>query len=157
MTGRIDTTGHATNNDQALRGEIAGQALGHPRTVGSRMTSSHHGNAGFGQQLGVTAHIKDSGRIIDFFQAGWIGSICDRDDGDTGVGSTRHFLASQFHRLSCRDGLGRNRLDAGALQFSQRGAEYGFRRSEMFGNLSGSRRAEPGRKRYGEPFQGMGS
>ena len=70
MAGGVDAARHAAENNQSLRGEIAGQALSHPGAVGRRMARADHGDAGAGQNVGIAANIKDQRRIVDFLEPG---------------------------------------------------------------------------------------
>jgi hypothetical protein len=82
MAGGVDAARHPTNNDQSLRGKIAGQALGHAGTIGRGMARSHHGDAGLGQHFGIAANSKDQRRIADFLQARRVRWVVHRDHGD---------------------------------------------------------------------------
>ncbi len=143
MAGGVNPARHATNHGQSLRSEVASQPLRHARTVGHGMARSHHGDAGLGQHLGVAADAKDERRIVDFLGAADMRRHPAKP-GDGGGGGARNFFSRQFRGLSRSQGLGRNGLDACALEFGQRSAEDGFRGAEMFDQFASLRWSQAG-------------
>ena len=153
MAGGIDAARHATNNDQPLRGEVARQTLGHAGAIGRGVARPNHGDAGLGQHVGIAADAEDQRRIVDFLETRWIRRIFHREQGDVRRGGLGDLFPRQFRRLACRQRLGRNGLNAGALEFGQGSAEDGLWRAEMLNQFARLRRAEAGGQRDGQPLQ----
>jgi hypothetical protein len=153
VAGRVDAARHATNNDQSLGGKIAGKALSHARAIRRGMTRADHGDPGLGQHVGIAADIQDEGRIIDFFQARRVRGIVHRDDGHAGSGGLGDLFAGEFGRLARGQRLSGDGLNAGGLEFGERGAEDSFGASEVLDQLSGLGGSETLGQRNGQPFQ----
>jgi len=86
------------------------------------MARPDHGDAGLGQQLGVTAHIENDGRIVDLFQAPRVKLVVDGNDCHAGGCRTRDFFLGKLRRFSRGQRLCRDGLNVRAFQFGKRGA-----------------------------------
>ena len=155
MAGGVDAARHTANNDESLRGEIAGQPLGHARSIRRGMARPDHRDAGLGQQFRIAAHTKDQRRIVNFFQPRRIARVFLRNHCHFGGGSTRNLFASQFRGLAGSQRLRGDRLNAGGLEFRQRGAKDGLDAAQVFDELPGLGRAEAGSQGNGKPFQNV--
>ena len=126
MAGGIDAARHAADNDQSLRGQIAGQPLGHARAVGRGMARSDHGDAGLGQHFGIAANIKDQRRVVDFFQPRRIGRVVQREHGHVRRRRRARSLRARVRPIFPWQATVRKRLESRCLEFGQRCAEDGF-------------------------------
>jgi len=80
-----DSARHSADDGEPLRSQIRTQSLGHPGTIGSRVASTDHSDAGLVQDLGISAYIKNDRWIIDLFQLARIERIVHRQHGDTRI------------------------------------------------------------------------
>jgi hypothetical protein len=64
------------------------------------MTRPDHRDSRLGEHFGITSHVKDERRIVDFFQPWGIRQIVKRKHPDFRSGATRNLFARQFRRLA---------------------------------------------------------
>ena len=87
------------------------------------MASAHHRDSGLSDRVHISPYIKDERRIVDLFELRRIGGIVQADDSNSGCCDASHFVMCQFHRLAGAERLRRDGLNAGGLEFGQRGLE----------------------------------
>ena len=95
------------------------------------MARAHDRDSGLGDRLHISAYIKDERRIVDLLQLRRIGGIVQADDGNSGCRDASHFVMRQFHGLTGAERLRRDGLNAGGLEFGQRGLENVLHAAEM--------------------------
>jgi hypothetical protein len=100
------------------------------------MARSDQGNTRLGKQLGITSHIKNDRRIVDFFEPRRVAGIVHGHDGYIRCSGASHLFSRKFGGLSCGQGLGGNRLQAGTFKLGERGPEDCIGGSEMLDQLS---------------------
>src|ERR1019366_5541566 len=79
--GGIHTSRHPTEYDEPAGRKVAGQALGHTRSVGCWMPCANHSNPWLIYNFGISSKVKHERRIINFQQPPGKFRVPRNDDG----------------------------------------------------------------------------
>ena len=85
----VDAASQAAENDQSTVGQIAGQALCHPQSVGRGMASAHDRDSRLANRVHIAAYIKDERRIVNLLQLRRDRSESSRQTTETPAAATR--------------------------------------------------------------------
>jgi len=92
--------GHATKDDQPVRGQIGGQPFRHAGTTRRRMPRTDHCNPRFRQCLHAAPYIKDRRRIVDLLQLPRVGRVIEGDYVRAHARCAPALLLREFERLA---------------------------------------------------------
>jgi hypothetical protein len=151
----VNAAGHTTQNQQAARGEVARQHLGHARPIGRRMAGADDGDGGPAEQFCIAAHPEDRRRVVDFAQA--LGIFHARIAHQRGAERryARPLLFGSAARLAVEDELRGFGGKTQSLEIGERETEDLADGVEFLHRVENALWAETGREREAKPGEAI--
>jgi len=105
MSGSINATRQAAEDDQAMRSQITGKPFRHADSIGRWMTRADNGYSRPGQSFHVPANVQHKGRIVNFTQPLRPQGILTAEHVNSAGCRFGNLIMGQFQRLAQRDVL----------------------------------------------------